>query len=78
MVCALGPLNIITALMVFYRMGFLEMNTIGANTTQICLLFVVYHIHSTFVMFVDIYRTGVEFCTWLKFNFQIAVSTILE
>ena len=77
--CALGPLNIILALMVFYRMGFLEMNVIGANTTQICSL-LLYHMplqHIAFV-FADIYRTGVEFCTWLKFNFQIAVSTMYQ
>ncbi|XP_065909897.1 uncharacterized protein [Dysidea avara] len=59
LLCVFGPLNMIFAVMVFYRMGFLELNFIGANITHL-----------------RIYRTGVEFCTWLKFNFQIAVSCL--
>lgn len=60
LMCAAAPPNIIIALLVFYRMGFLEMNYVGANTTLL-----------------KIYRTGVEFCTLLKFNFQIAASCLV-
>jgi len=35
LLCVFGPLNIIFAVMVFYRMGFLELNFIGANITNL-------------------------------------------
>lgn len=73
--CVLGPLNVILALMVFYRMGFLEMNVVGANTTQIRKCMLLLRVFGVLNYVIGIYRTGVEFCTWLKFNFQIAVST---